>query len=127
MADLIFDQNMETLLHIPEQAEQLYLSVSDDLSIYSEAPIGADYREKISTMLSLSGKWFALAQEKLQTELGERGRLMAVYLLSEPSDEDFIFGLLFRVEADIEHGRGMKLGLNSLEILDYGLGETAFC
>lgn len=52
---------------------------------------------------------------------------MAIYLLSEQTDADFIFGLLFGVKADSEHGRGMKLRLDPLEILDYGLADVAFC
>lgn len=125
--ELIFDQEMEMLLQIPEQEEELYLSVSDDLLIYEEEAMGPAYKERIVTMLSLSNQWYPLAQERLEGDRAERGRLMAIYLLSEQTDADFIFGLLFGVKADSEHGRGMKLRLDPLEILDYGLAEVAFC
>lgn len=125
--ELIFDQEMEMLLQIPEQEEELYLSVSDDLLIYEEESMGPAYKERILTMLSLSNQWYPLAQERLEADLAERGRLMAIYLLSEQTDADFIFGLLFGVKADSEHGRGMKLRLDPLEILDYGLADVAFC
>ena len=38
----------------------------------------------------------------------------------------FIVGLMFRVEQDVEHGRGMKISINSMEIIDYGLADVAF-
>ncbi len=42
-------------------------------------------------------------------------------------DENNIVGLEFRVPKDIEHGRGMKINTATLEVIEYGLGEVAFC
>ena len=125
--DLIFDEEMEMYLKIPEQDEPTYLSVSDDLRIYEEEEMGPAYKEKILTMLSLSEQWYPLAQERLQADVAENGQLMSIYLLSEQDDSDFVFGLQFNVKADSEHGRGMKLTLDPLQIIDYGLADVAFC
>lgn len=55
------------------------------------------------------------------------GQLMAIYLLSEQTSSDLIFGLLFRVDAEVEHGRGMKISLEEMIIIDYGDTDRAFC
>lgn len=55
------------------------------------------------------------------------GQLMAIYLLSEQTSSDLIFGLLFRVDAEVEHGRGMKISLEEMTIIDYGDADRAFC
>ena len=55
------------------------------------------------------------------------GQLMVIYLLSEQTSSDFIFGLLFRVDAEVEHGRGMKISLEEMAIIDYGDADRAFC
>ena len=65
---------------------------------------------------------------KIQEEfLGlAHARLLSIFILSEQRDVDLIFGLEFGLREDSEHGRGFKLSLNSLEILEYGLGEVAY-
>ena len=55
------------------------------------------------------------------------GQLMAIYLLSEQISSDFIFGLLFKVDTEVEHGRGMKISLEGMTIIDYGDADRAFC
>ena len=55
------------------------------------------------------------------------GQLMAIYLLSEQTSSDFIFGLLYRVDAGVEYGRGMKISLEEMTIIDYGDADRAFC
>ena len=51
---------------------------------------------------------------------------MTIYILSEQNVNSIIFGLLFRVEIDIEHGRGLKMDGETLKILEYGTAEVSF-
>ena len=65
---------------------------------------------------------------KIQEEFPElaHARLLSIFILSEQTDIDLIFGLEFGLREDSEHGRGLKFSLNSLEILEYGIGEVAY-
>lgn len=89
--------------------------------------IANDYKEKIIHMLRSSAYWYELAEKRIFSELSMMGQLMAIYLLSEQTSSDFIFGLLFRVDAEVEHGRGMKVSLEEMTIIDYGDADRAFC
>ena len=86
-----------------------------------------DYKEKIIHMLRLSAYWYELAEKRIFSELSMMGQLMAIYPLSEQTSSDFIFGLLFRVDAEVEHGRGMKISIEGMPIIDYGDADRAFC
>ena len=37
-----------------------------------------------------------------------------------------VFGLEYRIDADVEHGRGLKIDGETFEILEWGIGEVAF-
>ena len=86
-----------------------------------------DYKEKIVHMLGASAYWYELAEKRIFSELSMTGQLMAIYLLSEQTSSDFIFGLLYRVDAEVEHGRGMKISLEEMTIIDYGDTDRVFC
>ena len=86
-----------------------------------------DYKEKIVHMLGTSAYWYELAEKRIFSELSIMGQSMAIYLLSEQTSSDLIFGLLFRVDAEVEHGRGMKISLEEMAIIDYGDADRAFC
>ena len=124
--DINFDEDLEMTVCIPEQPDAVRLAISDHLDAAAEN-LGGAYKEKIIRMIHDSSIWYPKAQEKILSDLSIPGRLMVIYLLSEQGDSDFVFGLLFRVEKDAEHGRGMKISLGSMEILEYGLGDAAFC
>ena len=66
--------------------------------------------------------------KKIQEEFTDlsHARLLSIFILSEQSDVDLIFGLEFGLREDSEHGRGLKSSLNSFEILEYGIGEVAY-
>ena len=86
-----------------------------------------DYKEIIVHMLGSSAHWYELAEKRIFSELSMMGQLMAIYLLSEQTSSDFSFGLLFRVDAEVEHGRGIKISLEEMAIIDYGDADRAFC
>lgn len=64
---------------------------------------------------------------KIQEEFPglSHARLLSIFILSEQTDIDLIFGLEFGLR-DSEHGRGLKFSLYSFEILEYGIGEVAY-
>ena len=66
--------------------------------------------------------------KKIQEEFTDlsHARILSIFILSEQSDVDLIFGLEFGLREDSEHGRGLKFSLNSFEILEYGIGEVAY-
>ena len=86
------------------------------------------FYDTLDNLLDQSSVWYPTALEKIQEEfLGlAHARLLSIFILSEQRDVDLIFGLEFGLREDSEHGRGFKLSLNSLEILEYGLGEVAY-
>lgn len=124
--DIKFNDDLEMKLFIPEQKDSIRLVISDDLAL-SEEVITNKYKEKIINMVRTSAYWYDLAEKRIFSEISMMGQLMAIYLLSEQSSSDFIFGLLFRVEADVEHGRGMKISLEDMKIIEYGEADIAFC
>ena len=121
-----FDDDLEMSVFIPEQHDSIRLVLSDELALADEV-MSNDYKEKIVHMLGASAYWYELAEKRIFSELSMMGQLMAIYLLSEQTSSDFIFGLLFRVDAEVEHGRGMKISLEEMAIIDYGDADRAFC
>lgn len=126
--EFYFDDNLEMLVHIPQQNNQITLAISDELGI-SNNNLTAKYKSKINHIFSNLDKLLLMANQRLNNEFPETNkfRLLEIILLSEDNDPDFIVGLMFRVEQDIEHGRGMKISLNSMSIIEYGLADVAFC
>ena len=49
---------------------------------------------------------------------------MNIYILSEEDNKNTIFGLLYRIEEDVEHGRGIKI-TDDMKIIEYGIGDIA--
>ena len=121
-----FDDDLEMSVFIPEQHDSIRLVLSDELALADEV-MANDYKEKIIHILELSAYWYELAEKRIFSELSMTGQLMAIYLLSEQTSSDFIFGLLYRVDAEVEHGRGMKISLEEMTIIDYGDADRAFC
>ena len=126
LESIIFDDDLEMSVFIPEQQDSIRLVLSDELALADEV-MSNDYKEKIVHMLRASAYWYELAEKRIFSELYMMGQLMAIYLLSEQTSSDFIFGLLFRVDAEAEHGRGMKISLEEMTIIDYGDADRAFC
>lgn len=126
LESIIFDDDLEMSVFIPEQQDSIRLVLSDELALADEV-MSNDYKEKIVHMLRASAYWYELAEKRIFSELSMMGQLMVIYLLSEQTSSDFIFGLLFRVDAEVEHGRGMKISLEEMAIIDYGDADRAFC
>lgn len=122
-----FDDDLEMVIHIPQQKDEVILAISDELDISTDN-LTEEYKQKMNQMFSRLDQILLIANQRLNKEFSETNnfRLLQIILLSEYSDPEFIVGLMFRVEQDVEHGRGMKISINSMEIIEYGLADVAF-
>lgn len=122
-----FDDDLEMVIHIPQQKDEVILAISDELDISTDN-LTEEYKQKMNQVFSRLNQILLIANQRLNKEFSETNnfRLLQIILLSEYSDPEFIVGLMFRVEQDVEHGRGMKISINSMEIIDYGLADVAF-
>lgn len=127
MREYQFDVHDEMVVSIPEEREKICLTLSDSLEVINEE-LTPSYRAKLDNLLDQSSVWYPKALAKIQEEFTElaSARLLSIFILSEQRDIDLIFGLEFGLREDSDHGRGFKVSLNSLEILEYGLGEVAY-
>lgn len=127
MGEYQFDVHNEMFVSIPEEREKVCFVLSDSLEVINEE-LTSSYRAKLDNLLDQSSVWYPKALEKIQGEFPDlaHARLLSIFILSEQRDTDLIFGLEFGLREDSDHGRGFKVSLNSLEILEYGLGEVAY-
>ena len=125
--EFYFDDDLEMVIHIPQQKDEVILAISDELDISTDN-LTEEYKQKMNQMFSRLDQILLIVNQRLNKEFSETNnfRLLQIILLSEYSDPEFIVGLMFRVEQDVEHGRGMKISINSMEIIDYGLADVAF-
>lgn len=127
-SDIKFNSRFRMPLKIDEEPKAVSLRISDDLEA-SEEELQTPYKEKIAKFVNSSATWYPLAIEKIKSEDGEPGktRLLTIHILSEQDSDAMVFGLAFTVDIDREHQRGMKINGETLEILEYGIGDVAFC
>ena len=128
--DLEFDEDYCVGVYISEQENEILLYLSDSLAVIEELPNKPeDYKKSILNLLSKSYEWYSKAIERITNELiNEKSiKLVCIYILTEPNEKPLTFGLQFRVSSDIEHGRGMKIETDNMDIIDYGLADVAFC
>lgn len=128
MSRIEFDKNLETKVNLGDGLEKVRLVISDDLDAAYQ-PLPLEYEKRIIEFLSKVDQWLPMVEERINSEFSAEvgSQLMQVFILSEPAEDDLIFGLGFRVEEDIEHGRGAKVSMNDLSIIAYGLADIAFC
>lgn len=125
MLNLNFNDEQQMEINIPEQNESISLEISDELNAFDEE-LSNDYKNKIINFINDSNIWFKEISNKIKDDLGDdEFRLMTIFILSEQDETNIIFGLLFNVSADREHGRGAKIESSSLKIVEYGLADVA--
>jgi hypothetical protein len=112
---------------INQQPDSILLEISDSLDAAEETLQDA-YKEKIARFLNACETWYPAAVERIKSKDADPGRirLLQVFVLSEQDAASIVFGLMFRVDVDVEHGRGLKVDGDTLEILEYGIGDVAF-
>ena len=125
--ELNFDDDRSTQIKLPEQEKPLTLTISDSLNAYDEE-ITSGYKKRISEFLNSSNIWFKVCVDKLRKDLnaGSDYRLMEIFILSEQNSISMIFGILFNVSGDKEHGRGFKINEKDFSIIEYGLSDVAY-
>lgn len=125
-ADIKFNSDLRMSLKIDQQPESVLLFLSDDLEA-SEQTLELPYKEKIAKFINASATWHPLAMDKIKKQDGDPGkaRVTQIHVLSEQDADAITFGLLCRVEIDVEHGRGIKIDGETLQILKYGIGDVA--
>jgi len=112
---------------IDGQMSPITLVISDGLDAAYEL-LQDGYKERLAGFVNSSVKWFPIAYERIISEVDNTDglRLMTIYVLFEQSQSDSLFGLLFSLDFDREHGRGMMLNGETFEILKYGDASVAF-
>jgi hypothetical protein len=125
--DVAFSSNLKLSLNIDQQAEPITLVLSDALEA-SEQPLDPSFKKRIANFVNSSSVWYAICTKRISQEASNNPatRLVRIYILSEQHDYPLVFGLLFRTELDIEHGRGFKVSEDDLSLLDYGAADIAF-
>ena len=124
---IAFNAKLRMSIQVDEQPESVLLELSHSLEA-SEQELQPQYKDRIAKFINASGTWYRTAIEKLRSEEGDPGkvRLLQIFVLSEQDENKLTFGLEFRVEVDVEHGRGLKVDGETLEVVDYGSGDVAF-
>lgn len=126
-SEIEFDSDLTMDINIDQQQQSVILEISDSLAV-SEEELQISFKQKIANFINSSKTWYPLSIERIFNEDSKQAKpkLMTIYILSEQNVNSIIFGLLFRVEIDIEHGRGLKMDGETLKILEYGTAEVSF-
>ena len=126
-ADIKFNLKLRMPFRIDQQPDSVLLEISDSLEA-AEEHLQIPYKEKIAKFLNASKTWYPMAVEKIMSEATTPGkvRLLQVFILSEQAVNSIVFGLMFGVDSDVEHGRGLKVDGDTLKIIEYGIGDVAF-
>jgi hypothetical protein len=125
--DIVFDENYSMSgIFITQQNEDIRLSISDGLDAAHE-PLQDDYKNRIANFINFSKSWFPIALNKIKTETENPGelQLICIHILFEQNQDNSLFGLEFYVDFDMEHGRGMVINGESLEIVGYGDADVS--
>lgn len=134
--DISFNENFYMSIFSEYLSKNIHLNISDELDA-SEEELTDKYREKIASFVNNTSQWYGITCDsiiawtknvyKIDVHLQDI-ELMGIYILFEQNEHE-LFGLIFRVEFDIEHGCGIKIKINDgkYEIIETGTGEVAFC
>jgi ferredoxin-fold anticodon binding domain-containing protein len=134
--DISFNERFYMSIFSEYLNKNIHLNISDELDA-SEEELTDKYREKIASFVNNTPQWYGITCDsiiawtknvyKIDVHLQDI-ELMGIYILFEQNEHE-LFGLIFRVEFDIEHGCGIKIKINEgkYEIIEIGTGEVAFC
>lgn len=134
--DISFNENFYMSIFSEYLNKNIHLNISDELDA-SEEELTDEYREKIVNFVNNTPQWYGITCDsiiawvknvyKIDVHLQDI-ELMGIYILFEQNEHE-LFGLIFRLEFDIEHGCGIKIKINDgkYEIIETGTGEVAFC
>jgi hypothetical protein len=126
--DIVFDENYcLDDIKIDGQSDSVIVTISDGLDAADEL-LCNDYKKRIANFINSSGKWLPVARKVIIDEIGNDDglELITIFVLFEQNAKNSLFGLLFSLDADREHGRGMMLDGESFNIVKYGDASVAF-
>jgi predicted ATP-dependent endonuclease of OLD family len=126
--NVAFDENhCVEEVQIDGQASVVTLTISDALDAAHDA-LRREYKKRIADFVNSSSQWLPMARQKIVSDVrNENGlKLMEIFVLFEQDAEKSLFGLLFNLDFDREHGKGMMLDGESFDIVKYGEGSVAF-
>ncbi|MBG9987798.1 hypothetical protein HZY88_02245 [Aerococcaceae bacterium DSM 111176] len=120
-------KNFETSINLGDEQEKVTLVISDDLEAAYE-PLPEDYEKKIVHFLDNIDQWLPQVVARIDSEFDKQveKKLTNIFILSEPDEDDLIFGVSFWIAEDTEHGRGAKISMNNNQLIEYGHAEDAF-
>jgi hypothetical protein len=131
--EIIFDENFEMYISIPEQSMEVCLILSDSLIAIDE-DLSEEYRTKITNFINKSKEWYIQvrnyisewAKKEYNINSVDKSILINIHVLFEQSEEE-LFGLEYGVDFDTEHGCGLKINGNNYDIIEIGGADVAFC
>ena len=126
--DIAFNEDLRmTLPTLAGLDMPLFLVLSDDLDAAFE-PLELPYKQRMVRFLNASETWLPIARQRILADVGNLDglALTTVFVLFEQQAASSVFGLLFELDADEEHGRGLMLDGDSFAILKYGDASVAF-
>lgn len=126
--DIAFDENHRMYdVAIDGQREPVTLELSDALETADEL-LCRDYTQRTAGFIDASRAWFPAARERIANDAGNGDglKLMTIYVLFEQDRKDSLYGLLFHLDSDRDHGRGMMLNGEDFRIPKYGDASVAF-
>ena len=130
-----FDENHMASFYSDYLKKDIMIIISDELNA-SEERLTYEYKERISIFINNISEWYCLvcdavlhwAKSKFNVILNTSDiELMIIYVLFEPF-ENGLYGLLFRLSIDIEHGCGIQIAVQNddYRIIKIGTGDLAF-
>lgn len=126
--EINFDENYSMdQVAISEQLTPVCITILDELEAV-EQPLTDEYKNVIVDFINNSVKWYSDAINIIKEDVKNIDgiKLMTIYVLFEQNDLNHVFGLLFNLNFDREHGRGMVIDGNDFSIISYGGAEKAF-
>jgi len=127
-SDIVFDENYCIYdVIIDAQKSPITLEISDALKAADEL-LQDNYKNRIASFVNSSREWLPIATREILNEVKNPSglELTTIYVLFEQDQEMSVYGLLFNLDFDREHGRGMMLNGEDFKILKYGDSSVAF-
>lgn len=134
--DISFNENFYMSVFSEYLNKNILLNISDELDA-SEEELTDEYAQKVASFVNNMPQWYGIACDSIiawiknvyQIDINLQDiELMGIYILFEQNEHE-LYGLIFRLECDIEHDCGIKIKINDgkYEIIETGTGEIAFC
>ena len=126
--EVVFDSDLSIFdVNISSQNKSIILKISEDIDAAYEL-LERPYKKKIADFVNSSGGWFPVAVNAIKQDVSNIDglELTTIFVLFEQNSNESVFGLLFELDADVEHGRGLMVSGEDFHIIKYGDASVAF-